>query len=633
MLTDAEILILKLAFERQLIDASLLSQCVTIYKASNGTRRLGEILCTEGQVNSAQAARIGKLALKARQSRGSIIVSRRQMEDELLKKMLEHKKALDAGTIERAQLEQQNLERSGRFSSLGEVLTAKNVISQLVMRKTLKEGLDRLATCVGCYRHFVTPGLLPQKEYPCRHCGQTIFVGELTARAYQAMAATTTKRSSGMVPLASSSSVIRNRAPTAQPPASPYPAQPPASPYPAQPPASPYPAQPPASPYPAQPPASPYPAQRAPSSDTSDPQVFMTGRFQALSIPVKQAEPIVHESYEGEDGADQEMTVALSQLKTSGKAKAAPKGARFGDFEVLEELARGGFGVVYKALKGEKIVALKVLIGGKEAPKQAVLRFNKEAELSKKLRHPGIVGLVASGKILDFPFMALEFVEGDTIEQRIKSGAMDPKISAKFLKSVAEAVHHAHRAGVIHRDLKPANVILSDDTGIPKIIDFGVAKNVEEDMGFTQSGTTVGTPYYMSPEQVRGDGNLIGLKTDIYSLGVILYEMLTGTVPFRGENLMDLYHNIATEEIVLPSQHQSRIPEDLETICLVAMAKEIEDRYESANHLAKDLGRFLSGRPIEASRPGTSLLANPIFLIAAAVVLAGGIIALVSFLK
>lgn len=601
MLTDAEILVLKLAFERRLINASMLANCVTLYKASGGTRRLGDIICREGGVNPSEASRIGELANKARQSRGSIIVSRSQMEDELLKKLLQHNRILDDATLKRVQLEQQTLERNGRFSSLGEILASRNLISQINLRKSMKQGLDRLATCVGCYRHFVTPQVLPQKEYPCRHCGQTIYVGELPERAYQAMSSHSHSLqnpqgngATGTMGPRDTGYIRKQAGPGAA-------AQPKAA--------------------------------AAPEKDPN--RVFMTGRFEAIQLPKPQPKstPPINPNYQGKNTVDEELTVALSDLNKGKEAKKASKGAKFGDFEILDELARGGFGVVYKAMLNDKVVALKVLIGGEEADKQAIRRFNKEAELCKKLRHPGIVALVASGKIQDFPFIAMEFVSGDTIEQRINDGSMDPKISAKFVKSIAEAVHHAHRVGIIHRDLKPANLILCDDTGMPKIIDFGVAKNVDDEMRYTQSGVAVGTPYYMSPEQVKGEGDLVGPRTDVYALGVILYEMLTGTVPFKGENPMELYHNIASEEVILPSQHQARIPKDLETICLVAMAKEIEDRYDSAQAMAKDLGRFLSGRPVEARRPSGSIFFNPIFLIVASLLIAVSIIVGVALLK
>jgi predicted Ser/Thr protein kinase len=608
MLTDAEILVLKLAFERRLLDEATLARCVAIYKASGGSRQLGAILTTEGKIKTDAALKIGELSKTSAQAKGSIIVSRRDMEDELLIKLIESTKVLDDATIKRAQLEQKGYEKQGRFISLGDILTNRNLISQINFRKLIKRVHDRLATCAGCYRHFVTPKPVEPGTYPCRHCGKTIFAGELPDQAFSLIngsvdgswkgprpAANTDPQGSGLLPGPRDSTAVRRPAPA--------PAIPGAH--------------------------SKDLSDLNDSSDSKDPnRIFMTGRFDAIPVVAPPPPPSANSNT-----ADEEMTVALSSLSSSTEAKAAPTGARFGDFEVIAELARGGYGVVYKARYNETLVALKILLGGNEANEQAVKRFEREAQICKKLKHHGVVGAISSGEIQNFPYLALEFIEGDTLEQRIQSGAMDPKVAAKILKDVAEAVHYAHTKGIVHRDLKPANVIISDETQQPKVIDFGVAKSLKDEMKFTQSNTTIGTPFYMSPEQVKGQHDSVGPRTDVYALGVILYEMIVGEVPFSGENPMELYHNIASEDVELPTLRQSRIPQDLETICLVAMSKEIAARYESAQALADDLGRFLSNRPIEARRPGLAIWTNPYVLIGAAIGFAVLLVVAVKLLK
>lgn len=632
MLQDAEILVLKLSLERRLIDSSKISQCVALYKAANKSRSLGDILTKEGGINRQQAAFVGQLAQKARQSRGALMVSRLELEDQLIVKLIQHEKQLESDALKKALMEQKSLAQKGRVMSLGEVLAARHLISNLMLKKMRTRARQRLATCASCYRHYITPQVLPNPEYPCRHCGKTIYVGDLPDKAYTEMSQASAQpagnprasghmragpRSSGAIRNPRASGNIRGgQLPPAINAGSGAHASPAVG-------------------------SGAHALNLNAGSDARHPalkkkaknpdRIFMTGRFEAIpSLAPKETLPPTAESVQ----ADEEMTMALKDLKGNEKARKAPTGARFGDFEIIEEMARGGMGVIYKAQKGERLVALKVLLAGDEAAESTLKRFKKEAEISRKLKHPGIVAFIGAGEIQDFPYLALEFIEGDTVEEMLANGPMDPKIAAKILRDVAEAVHHAHKRSIVHRDLKPANIIIDEDSSKPKVIDFGVAKALDA-MTMTQSGVAIGTPYYMSPEQVKGQNELIGPRTDVYSLGVILYEMLTGTVPFQGDNPMELYHNIASEEIQLPTSRQSRIPVELETICLVAMGKEPEQRYPDALEMAKDLARFLGGRPIEARRPGSgimALLTNPIVLIVGAVIFAVALIVIVSSL-
>ena len=273
----------------------------------------------------------------------------------------------------------------------------------------------------------------------------------------------------------------------------------------------------------------------------------------------------------------------------------------FGDYELLDEIARGGMGVVYKArqVSLNRIVALKMILAGQLAGEEDVQRFHAEAEAAANLDHPGIVPIFEVGEHEGQHYFSMGFVEGNSLSAKVADGPLPPKKAAEYTKKVAEAVAYAHEHGVIHRDLKPANVLL-DANDQPKVTDFGLAKKVEGDEGLTATGQILGTPGYMPPEQASGKIDEVTETADIYSLGAILYNLLTARPPFQADNPLDTLMQVLEQEPVSPGQLNRNVPQDLETICLKCLEKDRQRRYASVPELGEELQRFLSGEPIHA---------------------------------
>jgi hypothetical protein len=274
-------------------------------------------------------------------------------------------------------------------------------------------------------------------------------------------------------------------------------------------------------------------------------------------------------------------------------------------YEILGELGRGGMGVVYKArhLELERLVALKMVLAGGHASPTELARFRSEAKAVASLQHPHIVQIHEIGEAEGRPFFSLELVEGGSLADRLDGTPWPGRKAAALVETLARAVQAAHERGIIHRDLKPANVLLTAD-GQPKVTDFGLAKHLEGEQGQTQSGAILGTPSYMAPEQAAGKSKDIGPATDVYALGAVLYELLTGRPPFRAETPLDTLRQVVGEEPLPPSRLNAKVPRDLETICLKALAKAPGRRYATARELAEDLGHFLKGEPIRARPVG-----------------------------
>jgi len=270
-------------------------------------------------------------------------------------------------------------------------------------------------------------------------------------------------------------------------------------------------------------------------------------------------------------------------------------------YEILGKLGRGGMGVVYRArqVRLNRSCVLKMILGGAHAGAEAVARFLAEAEAVARLQHPNIVQIHHIGEADGLPFFELEYIPGGSLDRRLSGTPWPVRRAAELVEPLARGVAEAHRLGIVHRDLKPGNVLLATD-GTPKLTDFGMAKSLAADSGLTRTDSIMGSPSYMGPEQAEGHTQHAGPAADVYSLGAILYELLTGGPPFRGTTALEILDQVKNTEPVPPSRLVPGLPRDVETIALKCLQKEPEKRYDSAAAVAEDLRRFLGGEPIVA---------------------------------
>jgi tRNA A-37 threonylcarbamoyl transferase component Bud32 len=278
---------------------------------------------------------------------------------------------------------------------------------------------------------------------------------------------------------------------------------------------------------------------------------------------------------------------------------------RFGDYELVEKIAQGGMGVVYKArqISLDRIVALKMITAGELASDIEMLRIQAEAKAVASLRHPNIIPLYEVGAHEEIHYFTMPLMEGGSLADQVSRFHGRFHDAARLVETIARAIHYGHQRGILHRDLKPANVLL-DAVGIPYVADFGLAKVLGPEAGVTQAGAMEGTPAYMAPEQVHPSGQSLSVATDVYSLGVILYELLTGRLPFEAESLEGLLALLRDGSPLAPRALQPRLSRDLEAICLKCLEREPARRYGSAAELADDLRCYREGQPIQARPPG-----------------------------
>jgi tetratricopeptide (TPR) repeat protein/tRNA A-37 threonylcarbamoyl transferase component Bud32 len=319
-------------------------------------------------------------------------------------------------------------------------------------------------------------------------------------------------------------------------------------------------------------------------------------RFDRLAAPLRAMSPMARREALGN-----EEDPAVNHTATPAPGTRV---GYFGDYELLEEIARGGMGIVYKARQRSlrRVVALKMIRATPTVTATEVRRFQGEAEAVANLDHPHIVPIYEVGEFQGQHYFSMKLIEGGNLTEHMPRLAADPRAIAWLLATVARTVHYAHQRGLLHRDLKPANILI-DAQGQPHVTDFGLAKRLLGDAKLTQTGDIVGTPCYMAPEQASGPTRELSTAVDVYSLGAILYEMLTSRPPFKADTPLDTLRQVTDQEPVRPRALNPHVNRDLETICLKCLEKEPRQRYTSAEALADDLQRFLEDRPIRARRP------------------------------
>lgn len=273
----------------------------------------------------------------------------------------------------------------------------------------------------------------------------------------------------------------------------------------------------------------------------------------------------------------------------------------FGDYELLEEIACGGMGVVYKArqVSLNRIVAVKMMLAGQFAREEYVQRFKAEAEAAGSLQHPNIVAIHEVGECDGQHYFSMDFVPGRDLAELVRKAPLPAGRAVGYVRTIAQAVHYAHERGLLHRDLKPSNILI-DESDQPRITDFGLAKRLTADPQLTQTGQVLGSPNYLSPEQAEGRHREVGPESDVYSLGAILYHLVTGRPPFQAENLVGVLQQVSHHDPVSPRLLNPGVPRDVETICLKCLEKDPRHRYPSAKALAEELDRFLCDEPIQA---------------------------------
>lgn len=303
--------------------------------------------------------------------------------------------------------------------------------------------------------------------------------------------------------------------------------------------------------------------------------------------------------------ADYQDSLSGTAEPTDDELDAIELPRSFGDYELVEELGRGGMGVVYKGRQTslDRTVAIKMISRGRLASDEDLARFRAEAEAAAGLDHPGIVPVYEVGQHAGQPYFSMKYIAGETLSARLADGPLAPQEAARLLSKVARAIEFAHDHGLLHRDLKPANILI-DAAGEPHVTDFGLAKRIEGDSSLTASGAILGTPMYMAPEQAAGTRGELSPATDVYSLGSVLYQMLTGRPPFQAATPVDTILLLLEQDPPPPHLMNPKVDRDLEMIALKCLQKPPDLRYASAGALADDLDRYLRSEPVSARSAG-----------------------------
>ncbi|MBI3272666.1 MAG: tetratricopeptide repeat protein [Planctomycetes bacterium] len=497
---------------------------------------------------------------------------------------------------------QARLRPHGVAIRLGELLVGRGVLTSEQVKDALALQDKTILVCPRCSRSFNVRGHAPGREVPCPTCG-----GPLAAPA-----------PGGTIRVSGSSPDLQPLGPQLRAPGAPGAADATGGGV------KPSPRQVPKSPSDVAPtlvvgeaPVPPTPPRTEPATRIGGPAPGEGGAPPSPSSPAGPAVPATLRrsaapgpSREDASSPESDPTVVRAEdspaLRPGGQPAAAA-GIPFGRYRLLKELGRGGMGVVHMAWDGElkRVVALKTLLASWGGTGEDVARFQREARAAARLRHPNVVQVHDVGAWEGRHYFTMDFIQGESLA--VAMDKLPPRRFLEILRDVALALHAAHEAGVVHRDVKPANILL-DGAGRPYVTDFGLAKEVRQEGAsrLTVSGAIMGTPQYMAPEQADGRSADIGPRTDVWSLGVLLYAQLAGRMPFDGDTLMAILHAIASKDPELPSrvhapgERRRAVHRDLETVCLKCLERDPARRYASAEALAADLGRFLDGEPILA---------------------------------